>query len=157
MSVQRMLEQIKTLITPVLEKANIELYNIEYVKEGKSFFLRVYIDKEGGVDLTDCTNMSEVISEKLDEADIISDMYYLEVSSPGAEKPLKTEADFLNNIGENVYITLYAQINGEKSFEGTLLSFEASEATVEYKWKHTKKKVSIPFKNIAKARLSVML
>lgn len=154
---QERLEAITSLIKPLLESKNIELYDLEFVKEGKSSFLRIYIDKDGGVDLTDCTDMSELISEKLDEADIISEMYYLEVSSPGAEKPLKTEADFENHIGENIYVTLYVQIDGEKSFEGILKSFENNQLTLEYKWKHTTKTVQIPYEKIAKARLSVML
>lgn len=154
---QDRLETIASLITPLLETEQIELYDLEFVKEGEASFLRIYIDKDGGVDLTDCTNMSELISEKLDEADVISEMYYLEVSSPGAEKPLKTEADFENHIGENIYVTLYIQIDGEKSFEGILKSFENHQVLIEYKWKHTTKTVSIPYEKIAKARLSVML
>ena len=82
-------EEVETLIQPVLEALNYELVEVEFVKEGKDHFLRVSIDKEGGVDLNDCTLASEKISEVMDEHDPIKEMYYLDVASPGAERPIK--------------------------------------------------------------------
>ena len=86
-------EQVEALIQPVLNDLNFELVDIEYVKEGKDHFLRISIDKEGGVDLNDCTIASEKISEVMDENDPIPEMYYLDVASPGAERPIKKEKE----------------------------------------------------------------
>lgn len=88
-------EQVEALIQPVLNDLNFELVDIEYVKEGKDHFLRISIDKEGGVDLNDCTIASEKISEVMDENDPIPEMYYLDVASPGAERPIKKEKIFI--------------------------------------------------------------
>ncbi len=98
----------------------------------------MYIDKETGVDIDDCGNVSEKLSEKLDEVDPIPQNYFLEVSSPGAERPLKKEKDFLNAIGKNVYIKTYEPILDEKEFEGILTSFDGEEVTIEVRIK-TKK------------------
>src|SRR5690625_556997 len=149
--------KVKTILEPILVEHELTLFDIEYVQEGKDMFLRVYIDKDGGVDLTDCSYVSEKLSEKLDEEDPIKSAYMLEVSSPGAERPLKTEDDFKRYINENVFVSLYVHIDGEKQYEGILTSFENNIATIEYKFKHTKKQVEIPFDKIAKARLAVML
>jgi ribosome maturation factor RimP len=128
---------------------------VEYVKEGKSWFLRVYIDKETGVDIEDCGNVSEKLSEKLDEVDPIPQNYFLEVSSPGAERPLKKEKDFLKAIGKNVYIKTYEPILDEKEFEGILTSFDGKEVTLEVRIKTRKKTIVIPFEKVAKARLAI--
>lgn len=154
---QEKMKEIEDLIDPILHKENLSLDHFEFVKEGGDSFLRVYIDKPGGVDLMDCSYVSERISEKLDENDPIHQPYYLEVSSPGAEKPLKTTTDFENHVGENIYVSLYIHIDDEKEYEGILKEFENDTVTIEYKWKHTKKEVQIPFDKIAKARLAVML
>lgn len=132
----------------------LELVEVEYVKEGKSWFLRVYIDKETGVDIDDCGNVSEKLSEKLDEVDPIPQNYFLEVSSPGAERPLKKK-DFLNAIGKNVYIKTYEPILDEKEFEGILTSFDGEEVTLEVRIKTRKKTIVIPFEKVAKARLAI--
>ncbi|MFA1820638.1 ribosome maturation factor RimP [Virgibacillus oceani] len=145
------------LVDPILKKKDLELIDVEYVKEGKNWFLRVYIDKPGGIDITECGEVSEELSEKLDENDPIKDNYYLEVSSPGAERPLKTKDDLINNINNNVNVRLYEPIEGAKEFEGRLISFADNVLTVEYKEKTQKKEVSIPFEKVAKARLAVML
>lgn len=151
------ISKVTSLLEPILNEHNLSLFDVEYVQEGKDMFLRVYIDKDGGVDLTDCSYVSEKLSEKLDEEDPIKSAYMLEVSSPGAERPLKTEDDFKRYINENVFVSLYVHIDGEKQYEGILTSFENNIATIEYKFKHTKKQVEIPFDKIAKARLAVML
>lgn len=144
------------LVTPILQEKNLELADIEYVKEGKNWFLRVYIDKEGGVDIVECGEVSEQLSEKLDKEDPIKDPYFLEVSSPGVERPLKTKDDFLKNIDKNVFVKLYQPIDGEKEFEGILKEFDGNTAIIEYKVKTRKKQVEIPYDKIAKARLAVM-
>lgn len=149
--------EVTDLLEPILLEHELTLFDVEYVQEGSDMFLRVYIDKDGGVDLSDCSNVSEQLSEKLDLNDPIKAPYMLEVSSPGAERPLKTKADFDRYVGENIYVTLYVHIDGEKEYEGILMSFTDDVATIEYKFKHTKKQVEIPFDKIAKARLAVML
>ena len=95
-------EEVETIITPILDDLNFELVDVEYAKEGKDRFLRISIDKEGGVDLNDCTLASEKISEAMDQNDPIPEMYYLDVASPGAERPLKKEKDYQNAIEQPV-------------------------------------------------------
>lgn len=145
------------LVEPILENRNIDLVDVEYVKEGPDWFLRVYIDKEGGVDITECGEVSEELSVELDREDPIKGAYFLEVSSPGVERPLKTKKDFAESVNKNVHVSLYAPIDGEKEYEGILKNFENDIATIEYRFKHTTKKVDISFKHIAKARLAVAL
>lgn len=144
------------LVLPILEEKNLELVDIEYVKEGKNWFLRVYIDKPGGVDIMECGEVSEQLSDKLDEVDPIKDPYFLEVSSPGVERPLKTKEDFEKNIEKNINVKLYEQIEGEKEYEGILKSFQNDIATIEFKVKTKSKQVEIPFEKIAKARIAVV-
>lgn len=143
------------LVTPILEEKNLELVDIEYVKEGKNWFLRVYIDKEGGIDIMECGEVSELLSDKLDESDPITEAYFLEVSSPGVERPLKNKEDFDSSIGKNIFVKLYEPIDGNKEYEGTLQSFDGEIVTMEYKVKTRKKQVEIPYNKIAKARIAV--
>jgi len=152
----QVIKMTEELVTPILNEKNLELVDIEYVKEGKNWFLRVYIDKEGGVDIVECGEVSEQLSEKLDEKDPIKDPYFLEVSSPGVERPLKTKEDFLKNLDKNVFVKLYQPIDGEKEFEGILKEFDGNTVIIEYKVKTRKKQVEIPYDKIAKARLAVM-
>ncbi|MEH6946392.1 ribosome maturation factor RimP [Bacillus sp. JJ634] len=151
---KKVTEVVEELVTPILEDLQLELVEVEYVKEG-SWFLRVYIDKETGVDIEDCGTVSEKLSEKLDEVDPIPQNYFLEVSSPGAERPLKKDKDFQQAIGKNVYIKTYEPILNEKEFEGTLMAFDGQEVTLEVKIKTRKKTVVIPYDKVAKARLAI--
>lgn len=112
---------VEELTLPITEKHNFELVDVEYVKEGGDYFLRVYIDKEGGITLDDCHAVSTGLSAELDEKDPIKDNYYLEVSSPGLDRPLKKEKDFERYIGRDVEVKLYKPIEGQKQFEGELL------------------------------------
>lgn len=152
----KVIETTEELVKPILVENDLELVDIEYVKEGKNWFLRVFIDKPGGVDITECGMVSEKLSEKLDATDPIKEAYFLEVSSPGAERPLKTKQDIADSVGKNVYVTLYEPINGEKSYEGILQKLEDDVLTIEYKVKTMKKQIDIPYEKIAKARLAVM-
>ncbi|CEI84266.1 ribosome maturation factor RimP [Oceanobacillus oncorhynchi subsp. incaldanensis] len=152
----KIIEITTELVHPILEEKNLELVDIEYVKEGKNWFLRVYIDKEGGIDIVECGEVSEQLSEKLDKADPIKEAYFLEVSSPGVEKPLKTLDDFKKNIGNNVFVKLYEKIDGEKTYEGILQNVENDTLSIEYKIKTRKKIVEIPYDKVAKARLAVL-
>lgn len=152
----KVIKTTKELVQPILDERDLELVDIEYVKEGKNWYLRLYIDKEGGIDITECGIVSEQLSDKLDEADPIKDPYFLEVSSPGVERPLKKKEDFEKNLNKNMYIKLYEAIDGEKEYEGILKEFKNDILTLEYKVKTRKKLVEIPYEKIAKARLSVM-
>lgn len=150
-------EKVEPLIQPVLEELNFELVDIEFTKEGKDHFLRVSIDKPGGVDLNDCTVASEKISEVMDEEDPIAQAYYLDVSSPGAERPIKKEQDFQNAVNQPIYVSLYAPIEGEKEWLGILEAVEKDTITMQVKEKAKKRSIEIPRDKIAKARHAVML
>jgi ribosome maturation factor RimP len=149
-------EVVEELAQPIIQELELELVEIEFVKEGKNWFLRVYIDKENGVDIEDCGTVSERLSEKLDELDPITQNYFLEVSSPGAERPLKKAKDFQMAIGKNVFIKTYEPIDGEKGFEGELLYYDGQTVKVEMKIKTRKKVIEIPFEKVASARLAVI-
>lgn len=148
-------EVVADLVSPIVTDAGLELVDIEYVKEGREWFLRIFIDKDAGVDIEECGLISEKLSEKLDELDPIPHNYFLEVSSPGAERPLKKEKDFEKSIGKNIFIKTYEAIDGEKTFEGTLLEFHDQIVKIEIKIKTRKKIVEIPYEKVANARLAV--
>ena len=112
---------ITELAKPIVEDLNYELVDVEFVKEGANWYLRIYIDKSGGIGIDDCQSVSEKISDILDEKDPIEQSYYLEVSSPGLERPLKTERDFIKYKGELVEIKVFQPIDGKKIFEGELV------------------------------------
>ncbi|ANB58545.1 hypothetical protein GFC29_431 [Anoxybacillus sp. B7M1] len=153
---KKVTEVVGELVTPILNDMNLELVDIEYVKEGKNWFLRVFIDSEQGIDIEQCGIVSEKLSEKLDEVDPIPYNYFLEVSSPGAERPLKKTADFAKAVGKNVYIKTYEPIEGEKEFEGELTAFDGETATITVKQKTRTKTIDIPYEKIANARLAVI-
>ncbi|MFD1777931.1 MULTISPECIES: ribosome maturation factor RimP [Fredinandcohnia] len=146
---------VEELVIPIVTDLQMELVDVEYVKEGKDWFLRVFIDSEKGVDIEDCGLVSEKLSEKLDEVDPIPYNYFLEVSSPGAERPLKKDSDFEKAIGKQVYVKTYEPIDGEKIFEGVLTSFDGKLVTINVVVKTRKKSVEIPYEKIANARLAV--
>jgi ribosome maturation factor RimP len=148
-------EMVEELAAPITSELGLELVEVEYVKEGKNWFLRVYIDKDMGVDIEECGLVSEKLSEKLDEIDPIPHNYFLEVSSPGAERPLKKEKDFEKALGKNVFVKTYEPIDGEKTFEGILTRFDGNMVSIEAKIKTRKKMVEIPYEKVASARLAV--
>ena len=113
--------EIEKLVLPITDANGLELVDVEYVKEGGEFFLRVYIDKEGGVSLNECELVTRALNPILDEKDPIKDNYYLEVSSPGLDRPLKKDKDFVRYQGRDVEIKLYKPINGSKLHEGQLV------------------------------------
>lgn len=123
-------EFTEKLVNPILIECKVELYDIEYVKEGSDYYLRVFIDKEGGVTIDDCENVSRALSDKLDEKDYINEAYILEVSSPGLGRTLKKDKHFEKSIGEIVDIKLYEAIDGQKEFSGALVSFDKENLTI---------------------------
>lgn len=133
------------------------LIDVEYKKEGKDFFLRLFIDKNGGVTIEDCVRASEEISEKLDEWDLISGAYFLDVSSPGAERPIKTEDDLKTTLNNGIYVKTYQQIGNEKEWTGVLLEYDEQTVTIEYKDKTRKKTIMIDRDKIATIRKAVLL
>ncbi|MDX5474555.1 MAG: ribosome maturation factor RimP [Bacillaceae bacterium] len=152
---QKVTEVVEQLVSPIVQELNLELVDIEYVKEGASWFLRVYVDKPEGIDIEECGQVSEKLSEKLDEMDPIPHNYFLEVSSPGAERPLKKKEDIEKAIGKLVNVKTYEPIDGSKTFEGELISFENDTLTISVMIKTRKKEVAIPYEKVAKARLAV--
>jgi len=153
---RKVTEIVEELVTPIVTELEIELVDIEYVKEGKDWFLRVFIDTENGIDIEQCGIVSERLSEIMDEIDPIPHNYFLEVSSPGAERPLKKPEDVEKAIGKNVYIKTYEQIEGAKEFEGELIAFDGQTITITVKIKTRKKDIEIPYEKVALARLAVV-
>ncbi|MBU8906975.1 ribosome maturation factor RimP [Desertibacillus haloalkaliphilus] len=153
---KKVTDMTEELVTPILEELKLELVDIEFKKEGKNWYLRVFIDDEDGVDIEDCGTVSEKLSEKLDELDPIQQAYFLEVSSPGAERPLKKEKDVQRAIGKNVYITTYEPIHGEKAFEGKLVHFDGETLTVAVRVKTRTNEIELPYEKVASARLAVV-
>ncbi|ACL74835.1 ribosome maturation factor RimP [Ruminiclostridium cellulolyticum] len=117
-------QTVTELVSPVVESLNYELVDIEYVKEGANWYLRVYIDKPGGISIDDCQAVSEQVSDLLDKDDPIDQSYFLEVSSPGLDRPLKTEKDFAKYKGELVEVKVFQPIDGKKIFEGELVGLK---------------------------------
>lgn len=143
--------RVEECIKPYFANTPYEIYDIEFTKEAGQFYLRIYIDKAGGVDLDDCEAVTELIDAPLDAADPIGESYYLEVSSPGIERKLKTPAHFLKAIGEKIYVKSFSPINGKKEVTGILKSFANEEAVVEVAGED----YIFPLVKIAKANLSV--
>ena len=119
------------LLLPIALKRGVEIYDIEYVKEGSDWYLRAYIDKEGGVNINDCEAVSRALSDELDRTDFITDAYILEVSSPGLGRALKKDKHLQKSIGQVVEVKTYKPVNGSKEFEGILKAFDAGQITLE--------------------------
>ena len=117
-------QKTEELVTPIIDENHFELVDVEYVKEGANWYLRIYADKEGGISIDDCVLISRALEAKLDADDFIKDAYILEVSSPGLGRPLKKEKDFQRSIGQSVDIKLYKAINNSSIFLDFLLSFD---------------------------------
>lgn len=120
----------ESFLTPLMKENNFELVDVEYIKEAGNWYLRAYIDKEGGITVDDCEIISRKLGDWLDEKDFIADSYILEVSSPGLGRPLKKDKDFDRSIGEDVDIKLYKPLNKQKDFTGTLISYDKDTVTI---------------------------
>lgn len=142
-------EKVEDLIKNKIEDLGYELYDVQYVKEGKDYFLRVFIDKESGIDLEDCEQISREINPLLDEKDFIKEMYFLEVSSPGVERVLRKEKHFKESIGKEVEIKLFRPIEKQKEYVGILEKWD--ENTVYLKI--NEKEIQIERKNISIMKL----
>lgn len=124
-------KRTEELVAPIIDANQFELVDVEYVKEGADYYLRVYADKEGGITIDDCVTVSRALEAKLDEEDFIRDAYILEVSSPGLGRPLKKEKDFARSIGRDVDIRLYRASDGTKEFGGCLKAYDENSVTIE--------------------------
>ncbi|MGB9792713.1 MAG: ribosome maturation factor RimP [Thermacetogeniaceae bacterium] len=151
MKKEALYKTVEELLKPMLVARGIELVDITFEKEGKRWFLRVYIDKPGGIQLHDCEEISNFLGEKLDALDLIPHHYYLEVSSPGIERPLRKPDDFIRFRGRNIVLKTTVQIHGQKNFLGILKDFANDEVILETKTGI----INIPFNFIAKAKLKV--
>ena len=125
-------EKIEKLLEKKINELGFELYDVEYVKEGKNYFLRIFIDKETGVDLNDCEKVNNGIMDLLDEADYIKEQYFLEVSSTGIEKKLRKDKHFDKAMGEEIEITLFKAINKKKCLTGILTGYDEEKITMMY-------------------------
>ena len=130
-------DTVAALATPVVEAAGCSLWDVEYVKEAGQWFLRLYIDKEGGISIDDCEAVSRPMSDLLDEADPIEGSYVFEVSSAGADRVLKTDAHFEQFMGAEVEVKLYRPRDGRKEFVGLLQSYTDGDVTVEINGRNT--------------------
>lgn len=119
------------LIQPLIDENGFELVDVEFVKEGSDWYLRVYIDKEGGITVDDCALISRAFNEILDEEDYIAEQYIFEVSSPGLMRPLKKEKDYIRSVGRLIDIKLYSPFEKRKEFTGTLIAFDDKTVTVK--------------------------
>jgi ribosome maturation factor RimP len=142
---EAMEQQIGSLVEPLVREKGLELVNVEYIKEGAHWYLRLYIDKDGGVDMDDCSGVSHAVSEMLDQNNPIPQAYMLEVSSPGLERPLKKEEDFIRFQGSLVMVHTVSSFQGYKKFTGNLVGLINDEIVLEYE----DKRVAIP-RNLAK-------
>ncbi len=125
------------LVLPLVEANNFELVDVEYVKEAGTWYLRIYIDKEGGININDCELVSRAFSDILDKEDYIEDAYILEVSSPGLGRPLKKDKDFQRNLGEEVEVRTYKPINKQKEFVGLLEAWDKETVTLQLEGEET--------------------
>lgn len=150
-------ETVSQLALPILEEQGFDLVDVEFVKEGSDWFLRVYIDKLGGIDIDECAFVNERLSEQLDIVDPIPQNYFLDVSSPGAERPIKTKEDWQNALAANEYIhvSLYQKVEGEKQYQGFFMNMDEENIYLKIRVKTREKEIVIAKQNIAKARLAI--
>ncbi|WP_253287953.1 ribosome maturation factor RimP [Anaerostipes sp. MSJ-23] len=144
-------ERTEALVLPIIEENHFELVDVEYVKEGANWYLRVYADKEGGIAIDDCVLISRALEEKLDAEDFIKDAYILEVSSPGLGRPLKKEKDYIRSIGKSIDIKLYQARDKQKEFTGILKEYKDGHIILMI----DEEDVEFETKGIASARLSL--
>ena len=131
MKVNALVEQIAEIVKPIAEELNYDIYHIEYVKESGEYYLRIYIEKDGGVSLNDCEALSRRVSDVLDEKDPITDAYFLEVSSPGLNRTLFTNEHYTRFIGNEVLVKLAKAVEGTKTIKGILKENNETSITVE--------------------------
>ena len=142
------------LANEIVKGSELSIYDVEYIKEGADFYLRVYIDKAEGVNIEDCETVSRALSEKLDEDDFIADQYIFEVSSPGLGRTLKKDKHFKQSIGEEVSIKLYKPIDKQKEFVGVLMEFDKDNLVISNDIDGENKITKFARADIAKVKLT---
>jgi len=148
-----MINQLKKIIKPIVKLNDLDLVDIEYIKEGQNWILRIFVENEQSeLTIDQLSNLSRLISQKLDEIDPIEKKYFLEVSSPGLERPLKKIKDYKRFSGESIKISTYRKINGTKVFIGKLVGIDKNQV-VTINLKDTDKKMEIDYSDIARANL----
>ena len=142
-------ERVERLIEPIIEEIGYELYDVEYAKEGKNYFLRIFIDKENGIDLNDCEKVNDAINDILDEENCIKEQYFLEVSSPGIERILRKDKHLEQNIGQQINVKLFKKDeNQKKEYVGELSEFDEQNIII----KQEENQIKIERKNIAQIK-----
>ncbi len=142
-------EKVEKLLEPKIQEIGYELYDVEYAKEGKNYFLRIIIDKPEGIDLNDCEKVNNEITDMLDEANYIKEQYFLEVSSPGIERVIRKEKHLKQNIGQEVQVKLFRKDqNGKKEYQGKLLDYTSENITIQT----SEEKINIERKNISQIK-----
>jgi len=157
MAKHRIKDLVADILAEFLEKNGYELYNVEFIKEGKDWFLRVYIDhsddSHGGISTDDCEKVSRYLSEKMDELDPIEQNYYLEVSSPGMDRALIKDSDYVRFAGRFVDVTLYQGIDGRKTFFGKLVGIQEGNLVII---DEKENRIELPMEKVAKTKLAVI-
>lgn len=141
-------EKVETLLQAKITELGYDLYDVEYAKEGKNYFLRIFIDQENGIDLNDCEKVNDGIMDLLDEADYIKEQYFLEVSSPGIERILRKDKHLDYAMGEKIEISLFQPIDKKKKIEGVLTGYDEESLTMAYE----NDEIAIPRKNISQIK-----
>ena len=140
-------EAVEAIVQEIVQDSNLEVVDVEYVKE-RDWYLRVYLDKEGGIEIDDCQKVSETLEQILDEKDLLTEAYILEVSSPGLDRVLKKARDFEREQGKAVDVTLYAPFEGKKQWTGTLAGYDGEMLTLD-------DGIRIPLDQISQIRLHI--
>ena len=131
MAKQNTVQRVEEIVTPFAEELGLEICDITFKKEGSDWYLRIFIDKDGGVGIDDCVDLTHAVSKPLDEADPISQNYMLEISSPGVERELKRDEHFKKYIGSPVMVRTIRPVDGVRDFNGTLVAYENKALTIE--------------------------
>jgi len=153
MNKKQIIETSTSIVNKIIDGTEYELVDVEYVKEGPFMYLRIYLDKEGGITIDDCSVVSREFNRQIDEINFIDDQYYLEVSSPGIDRAFKKDSDYVKNINNEVEIKLYSPVNGTKLLKGILLEKDEDNIIVEF----NNERVAIELKNISKINKAVEL
>ena len=124
-------ERVESLVEKKINDLGYELYDVEYAKEGKDYYLRIFVDKPEGIDLNDCEKVNDGINDLLDQADYIKEQYFLEVSSPGVERILRKDKHFEENLNQEIEIKLFRQINGTKELRGILKGYTKDDIIIQ--------------------------
>lgn len=148
MATQNIETKVENLIQPIIQNLGYELYDVQYLKEGKDYYLRITIDKPEGITIEDCETVNRAIDEMLDEADFISTAYFLEVSSPGLERILRKPWHFEKQIGNQIQVKLFQAIEKQKELQGILIESNENELKLQI----NEKLIKIEKKNIAVAK-----